>query len=75
MIIQNVGSAGQTALPLPCRLTLIRRSRWCSRSPGNQGRGVRDDCIVRFAVGIGMKNHRVAARMFKALADETSIFK
>jgi aspartate kinase len=75
MIIQNASSAGQTdftftlpkadldkAIPLVQQVAReIKAANVCT-----------DDCIAKVsAVGIGMKNHPgVAARMFKALADD-----
>lgn len=75
MIIQNVGSAGQTdftfTLPkadLDKALPLVQQVAREIKADDVRT----DDCIVKVsAVGIGMKNHPgVAARMFKALADE-----
>ncbi len=75
MIIQNVGSAGQTdftfTLPkadLDKALPLVQQVAREIKAADVRT----DDCIVKVsAVGIGMKNHPgVAARMFKALADE-----
>ena len=75
MIIQNASSAGSTdfTFTLP-KADLARAQPLVQQVAGEIGAlEIRtDDCIAKVsAVGIGMKNHPgVAARMFKALADE-----
>jgi aspartate kinase len=75
MIIQNASSDGSTDLTFTLSKSDLSNARLLLQQVAKDidAREVRtDDCIAKVsAVGIGMKNHPgVAARLFKALADE-----
>ena len=77
MIVQNISADGRTDMTFSCPVNQVARAKKAMEDAKAAGHIAYDDLVVDTevakvsVVGIGMRSHAgVAARMFKALADE-----